>query len=119
MAELSTNRRHHRVFLTKHTEYHRRDDECVAVRDRGSGLWLLDHAALRLRALTLPDMGQGEDFVGSRIQFWGRRTDVLTSPVTDIKRPGRPEVGHYISHARGGEVGSNRNASQLLVSCPA
>ena len=53
MATDSTNRRRHRLFVTRHTEYHLRDDECVGVRDRDSGRWVRDHAALRLRALGL------------------------------------------------------------------
>ena len=72
MGQDASNRRRHRVFKTKHTEYHLRNDECVGVRDRGSGLWILDHAALRLRALTLPKMGEGTSWLGRRIQFWGR-----------------------------------------------
>lgn len=111
-------RRRHRVFKTKHTEYHLRDDECVGVRDRGSGLWILDHAALRLRALSVPTLEDSARWLGQRLQFWGRRTDVLTSPVVDIERPDRRTVGNYCSQMRGGEIG-NDAASDLLVSCPA
>ena len=117
MSESGRDRRRHRVFFTKHTEYHLRGDECVGVRDRGSGLWILDHAALRLRALSLPTVAESARWIGRRIQFWGRRTDVLTSPVVEVERPKRGLIGNYVSQARGGEIGANAG-NDLLVSCP-
>ena len=116
MDQDPSNRRRHRIFKTKHTEYHLREDECVGVRDRGSGLWSLDHAALRLRALTLPTMGEGAKWLGRRIQFWGRRTDVLTSPVCEVDRPMRIDIGNYCSQAKANASGEIM--SGLLVSCP-
>lgn len=103
--------------MTKHTEYHLRDFECVGVRDRRSGLWILNHAALRLQALTVPPMGEGARWIGQRLQFWGKRTDVLTSPVVNVERPMRQDVGAYVSQARGGAIGND--AAGLLVSSPA
>ena len=101
---MADNRRRHRVFFTSHTEYHLRNDECVGVRDRGSGEWLIDHAALRLRALTLPDLPESAKWIGQRIQFWGRKTDVLTSPVVAVGRPRIEEVPAYVSQARAGLI---------------
>ena len=101
---MSADRRLHRVFFTRHTEYHLRGDECVGVRDRNSGMWLKDHAALRLRALRLPSMRRSEEWIGRRIQFWGSRTDVLTSPVVAVGRPEIFEVGSYVSQARAGSI---------------
>lgn len=104
---MSKDRRRHRMFATKHTEYHLRGDECVGVRDRSSGLWLVDHAALRLRALRLPPMGQDGEWVGRRIQFWSSKMDVLTSPVVDTARPERKLIPAYVSHARAGSIGAS------------
>lgn len=101
---MADNRRRHRVFFTTHTEYHLRADECVGVRDRASGVWLLDHEALRLRALTLPDLPESAAWIGQRIQFWGRKTDVLTSPVVAVGRPRLEEVPAYVSQARAGSI---------------
>ena len=42
-------RRRHRVYVTKNTEYHFRDGFCVAVRDRRTGEFLHGHLALRRR----------------------------------------------------------------------
>lgn len=98
------NRRRHQVYCTRHTEYHLRDDECVGVKDRGSGLWLLDHVALRLRALKIPSPPHAHEWVGHRIQFWGSNADVLTSPVTEVGRPEREDVGAYVSQARRGDL---------------
>lgn len=98
------NRRRHRVFATKHTEYHLRSDECVGVRDRLTGTWMRKHAALRLRALQLPPLGADAEWIGRRLQFWGRATDVMTSPVTEVRRPELDAVGNYVSAVVAGEI---------------
>ena len=98
------NRRRHRCFITRHTEYYLRDDECVAVRDRRTGKWLRDHAALRLHALRLPPPGHDHAWVGKRIQFWGQRADVLTSTVMEIERPEKQTLPKYVSLACSGEI---------------
>lgn len=116
---MSADRRRHRVFFTRHTEYHLRGDECVGVRDRASGSWLSDHAALRLRALRLPSVLRSEEWIGQRIQFWGSRTDVLTSPVVAVARPERGHVGAYVSQARVGEFTARAGSVELQRSLPA
>ena len=98
------NRRRHRMFVTKNTEYHLRSDECVGVRDRKTGEWSRTHAALRLNALRLPPVGHGEDWLGRRIQFWGSRTDVLTSEVLEVRRPSRQAPECYVSVLRTGVI---------------
>lgn len=114
---MSHERRRHRVFYTNHTEYHLRDAECVGVRDRGTGDWVVDHAALRLHAVALPEVDE-EAWIGQRIQFWGRATDVLTSPVVAIGRPRVDEVFGYVSQARAGQILDNPRG-QLLACLPA
>jgi hypothetical protein len=110
-----SDRRRHRIFVTRRTEYHLRDDECVGVRDRSSGLWLVDHAALRLRALRVPPPGREVDWVGRRIQFWGSKTDVLTSPVQAHARPERHLLPAYVSHARSGTLGDATGSSRTIT----
>lgn len=114
---MSHERRRHRVFYTQHTEYHLRDDECVGVRDRNSCAWLGKHAALRLHALSVPEMPDETSFIGQRIQFWGRDTDVLTSPVVAVGRPQLDEVFGYVSQARAGFIEDNPR-SELEASLP-
>ena len=104
MAPAPTNRRRHRLFTTRHTEYHLRDDECVGVRDLDTGRWLRRHAALRLRALGLPPLGHDHAWIGRRIQFWGSAADVLTSTVIEVARPPRESVPWYVSQLRAGEI---------------
>lgn len=104
--------------MTRHTEYHLRDDECVGVRDRGSKLWLLDHSALRLRALKVPDAAAADRWIGRRLQFWGKHTDVLTSPIEQIGRPERIDVGAYCSQAKSGDL-AHQATGELQVSLPA
>ena len=64
---------------------------------------MLDHAALRLYALALPDRDPAE-WVGQRIHFWGQSTDVLTSPIVSVGRPRIDEVFDYVSQARAGVI---------------
>ena len=42
-----SERRRHKVFVTRNTEYHFRDRLCVAVRDRRTGDFLPGHLALK------------------------------------------------------------------------
>jgi hypothetical protein len=102
----SSNRRRHRTFVTHNTEYHLRDEECVGVRDRASGRWYREHAALRLHALRLPPRGSDQAWIGQRIQFWGTNADVLTSAVVAVGRPPREALEGYISRATAGEIGA-------------
>jgi len=115
---MSADRRRHRVFFTRHTEYHLSGDECVGVRDRVSGAWLSTHAALRLRALRLPSVLRSEEWIGNRIQFWGSRTDVLTSPVVAVARPEIDELGAYVSQARAGSI-SGMGSGSFVTALPA
>ena len=48
-GEARPERRRHRVYVTRNTEYHFRDGFCVAVRDRRSGDFLPGHLAIRRR----------------------------------------------------------------------
>lgn len=114
---MAEDRRHHRVFFTNHTEYHLRDDECVGVRDRESGQWLIDHAALRLRALSLPEVPRSEAWIGQRIAFWGQAMDVLTSPVVAVGRPLLEHIPSYVSQARAGEIAGD-GVSRLKACLP-
>jgi hypothetical protein len=98
------NRRRHRMFATRNTEYHLRQDECVGVRDLETGHWLRDHAALRLRAVQLPPTGHDHHWLGRRIQFWGSSTDVVTSPVLRVGRPELTCVESYVSRSCAGTI---------------
>ncbi len=99
-----SNRRQHRVFETLHTEYHLRVDECVGVRDKHSGQWYRDHAALRLHAIQVPPVGADAEWIGRRLQFWGEFDDVTTSPVVGVARPSRESLRGYVSLSRSGEI---------------
>ncbi len=101
---MGIDRRRHRLFVTRHTEYHLRQDECVGVRDRATGQWLRDHVALRLRAVRLPPRGHDHHWLGRRIQFWGSNADVVTSPVVAVGRPPQESLEHYVSLMTAGVI---------------
>ncbi len=101
---MGIERRRHRLFVTRHTEYHLRLDECVGVRDRESGRWYRDHAALRMHAVTMPERGEDSTWIGSRLKFFGNDTDVVTSPVVQIGRPDKGALEHYISLVTSGAI---------------
>ena len=96
-------RRIHKVFVTRNTEYHMRKDVCVAVRDRRSGEWLGGHLAIRQRIHgglrftraggILPNVGAPS--IGESIFFHARGRDLVTSPVLSIERPERKIVTIY------------------------
>ncbi len=102
MSYQGPDRRVHRVYLTRNTEYHLRRDVCVAVRDRESGSWVGNHAAINqkvLGALAISDNGgvkvtQGLPEVGSCICFDVQ--GLVTSRVEGMERPPKATVeAHY------------------------
>lgn len=97
------DRRFHRVFVTRNSEYHVRRDVCVGVRDRRTGGWLQNHLALRSTVSgglkfhnngaisasdDMPDVGESLFFIAS-----GR--DLITSPVLSVYRPPSEVVAGY------------------------
>ncbi len=91
----SQDRRVHRVFVTRNTEYHTRKGICVGVRDRHTGDWVKSHLALSTRVSgglrfhigggILPN--PGEPTVGDSLLFEAAGRDLVTSTIVAIKRP--------------------------------
>src|SRR5689334_2699150 len=90
-------RRRHRVYVTRNTEYHFRDGFCVAVRDRRSGDFLRGHLALRrrihgglkfyLNGAIVPNPGEPQP--GEALYFATDGRDLVTSPLERVERPAR------------------------------
>jgi hypothetical protein len=96
-------RRRHRVYVTRNTEYHFRDGFCVAVRDRRTGEFLHSHLALRrrihgglrfyLNGAILPN--PGEPRPGEALYFATGGRDLVTSPLESVERPPKELVEAY------------------------
>jgi hypothetical protein len=98
-----TERRRHRMYVTRNTEYHFRDGCCVAVRDRKGGKWMLAHGAIkrglsgaiRFRPDGEPYPCLAEPRVGDALFFGDQGPDLVTSVLTSIERPAKQLVTHY------------------------
>jgi len=102
-------RRRHRVFKTRNTEYHFRDELCVAVRDRLSQRFYSAHMALRrslrggvkmhFNGAVVPSMDPPA--VGDAIYFEfgadGQSRQIVTSRVEAIERPPAKDVVRYVA----------------------
>lgn len=96
-------RRRHRRYITRNTEYHFRDGVCVAVRDRRTGEFLHGHLALRHRmhgGLKFFMNGAiqpnpGEPTVGESLYFAAEGRDLVTSPLLKVDRPPKDIVVGY------------------------
>jgi hypothetical protein len=96
-------RRRHKMFVTKNTEYHFKDEVCVAVRDRKSGRWLASHLALKRRlAGSVRFGGPGcavprtdPPKVGDALFFGLDGRELVTSLLCAIERPERQLVLEY------------------------
>lgn len=96
-------RRVHKVFVTRNTEYHLRKGVCVAVKDRLSGEWLRAHLALSQKVhggLRFTRAGGihahvGQPGVGESLFFHAAGRDLVTSPVLSVERPQRDVVASY------------------------
>jgi hypothetical protein len=103
MRTIGAERRIHRVFVTRNTEYHVRRDQCVAVRDRRSGDWVQGHLALESRVsggLRFHESGgitpnEGLPAVGEALFFCSDGRDLVTSPIVAIKRPEKTLLSRY------------------------
>jgi hypothetical protein len=103
MAYRGKDRRIHRVFVTRNTEYHVRRTQCVGVRDRRSGEWLRAHLALKSHisgALRFNRDGgivpnTGNPSVGDSLFFQAAGRDLVTSAVLSVERPKKDIVTTY------------------------
>jgi hypothetical protein len=101
-------RRRHRVYLTRNTEYHFRDGFCVAVRDRRTGEFLHGHLALHRRVhggLKFLEAGgmapnAGEPRPGESLYFASEGRDLVTSALEGVERPSREVVSAYPGKTR-------------------
>lgn len=100
MTYVGPERRIHRVYMTRNSEYHVRRDVCVGVRDRLTGRWKLHHPALGLRldgaARNGPDglvlLGRTPE-PGERLCF--ADAALVTSSLDIVIRPPREIVERY------------------------
>lgn len=97
-------RRHHRVYVTRNTEYHFRGDLCVAVRDRRTSSWLPGHLAVQRKlsgglrvhrnGAALPTWKAPE--LGESLYFGdGDERELITSALTAVQRPELDTVRGY------------------------
>ena len=94
MRNIGKNRRIHTCFITENREYHVRANECVAVRDRKSSIWIAGHKAIGMHLKPQPP---GAPYLGKKLEFLSPGKDKVlhTSAVVDILRPNKNEVNSY------------------------
>lgn len=99
-------RRRHVVYVTRNTEYHCRDRECVGVRDRGTGRWVREHPALRASMLGALHRSEVRPcpVKGLRLLFAGAEQLVMTSRLLCAGRPEREDIFAYTSLCWSGEI---------------
>ena len=93
-------RRVHKIYVTRNTEYHVRRGVCVAVKPRQESEWMTSHHALNMKVEGHVQVGAllpipGVPKIGYRIYFAVENEDVLTSPVVAIIRPAQKIVAQY------------------------
>lgn len=105
MGKSGKERRIHKVFVTRNTEYHLRNHTCVGVRDRRTGDWVDGHLAVRSQlsgTLRFQPQGGiatnlGAPQVGESLFFYAEGRDLVTTPVISIERPAKEIVSQYAS----------------------
>jgi hypothetical protein len=96
-AYAGPERRRHRVYVTRNTEYHVRDRTCVAVRDRRTGDFMQGHLALERQiegglrffrnGSIAPNLGEPRP--GESLYFASEGRDLVTSPLESVERPAK------------------------------
>ncbi len=96
-------RRRHKMYVTRNTEYHVRDGVCVAVRNLETGDWVAVHDALSqpmLGSLSVRQNGEvlpsrGGPRVGEALFFETPGRELVTSALCAIERPAKDIVESY------------------------
>ncbi len=98
------DQRHHKLYVTRNTEYHVRDGRVIAVRERGRRIWVPDHRAIgmfvlgRIRGDSMVPKREDPE-PGDRMYLaeeGGKGPqDLVTSTVLAIERPAREVVAAY------------------------
>lgn len=96
-------RRVHRMYVTRNTEYHFRGEQCVAVRDRRTGSWLDSHLAVQRKlaggvrffenGTAIPSCEPPR--VGEALYFDDEGRELITSALSAIERPSKEIVASY------------------------
>ena len=123
MSYTGSERRVHKVYVTRNTEYHVREGVCVAVRDRNGGGFHTAHIALSLKmegAVRIYSNGgviphASEPEPGDSLYFTYRRPDgeerqIVTSKLLEVDRPAKKVVMSYPAFH-----GSTKRASRRSV----
>jgi len=123
MSYTGSERRVHKVYVTRNTEYHLREGVCVAVRDRNGGGFHTAHIALSLKmegAVRIYSNGgvipqATEPEPGDAIYFTYRRPDgeerqIVTSKLLSVDRPQKKVVQSYPAFH-----GSTKRASRRSI----
>lgn len=108
MTYEGNERRVHKVYVTRNTEYHLRSGVCVAVKDRGTNRFRNAHIALNLKMeggvkiypngavipnLTNPEVGDAIFF--DLVRDDGEKRQIVTSRIEKIDRPPKRDVLMY------------------------
>ncbi len=109
LPKVIIEKRRHRMFVTRNTEYHLRDDICVAVRKKVSGDWLMQEKALgaRLAGVVTVTPHRSIRFTGSLFPSVGDNLlfisvsgqDIVTTKIRAIERPPREALKYYLQTA--------------------
>jgi hypothetical protein len=112
MAYQGKDRRRHHVYVTRNTEYHLRDNICVAVRDRTSRTFRPIHIAINLKVeggvkvypngALVPNLGKptvGDAIFFNQLDDDGIERQIVTSRVERIDRPSKRDVMLYPAKA--------------------
>lgn len=106
---MGSERRRRWVYATRNSEYHTKDDICVAVRDLRTGAWVPSHRALRRRleggvrvfsngavlpSLEAPRVGDSMYFHLAEDDDRGRQ--LVTSRLQEIRRPKLDDLDHHL-----------------------
>ena len=108
MGYQGAERRRHRVYVTRNTEYHVRDGICVAVRDRTSGSIREAHIAKGLRleggvriysnGAMLPNVetpSAGDAIFFTHVGPEGELKQIVTSRLEKVDRPAKSLLALY------------------------
>jgi hypothetical protein len=109
LPKVIIEKRRHKMYVTRNTEYHVKDDVCVGIRNVRNGDWILQSKVLGAKLIAalsaLPQTAKRvSEFIrpkeGDNLVFLSMTgEDIVTTKIREVSRPPKHVIQYYLALA--------------------